>query len=135
MKTAIVVATILIAVGVGAILFASEIGGSYQRLDSLDTLSSEDSDGKRIAVELTITTIQSNKKPLDFYGHRMLKPGEKPLKDELEIRVLYDGNDHIPIERDSTVFVEGRWDRDSNTLKATKVSTKCPSRYEGEVKE
>ena len=134
MKTAIIIAALLAIGGTSAILFASELGGTYHRLESLDPLFENDADGRRVAVEVTITAIQSRSKPMEFEGHRLLKADQALGPNERTIRVVYHGDDKIPIERDSSVFVEGRWDAESGVLEATKVSTQCPSRYEGDVK-
>lgn len=133
MKLAIIIGLVIILGGVGSIIYASGEGGAYRRIDKFEPLWDANTDAKRFGIEVQITRLQSKHKPLQFQGHRLFKEGEVPSMNEREISVVYDGNDAFELNKGSQVFVEGIWDHETKTLKASKVSTQCPSHYQGEA--
>ncbi|GBE13985.1 MAG TPA: cytochrome c maturation protein CcmE [Proteobacteria bacterium] len=120
----------LVLGGVGYLIFSgvSETGVYYRTVSEvLDQLKAKDSGPIRVSGEVVDNTIDYNQTDM------LLSFAIRDPKDSSKtIRAVYKGVAPDAFKADIEVVLEGKYDRANNTLHATMLLAKCPSKYVAE---
>lgn len=141
MKVAILV-LVLLGLGVGGLFALTQTGATSQNTSIAKLLSAEGSElskSQRLEMTCQIAVMHSRFDPIEFDAYDVGKsenetPAEadKRFENNPRIRVVYRGHDQIPLENFNHVHITGRWDAEAKVFQAEKLSTQCPSHYEGD---
>ena len=124
---------VLLALGVGGLLWLSLGGGATLTNFSVERVLSGEAADRQVKMQLQAITIQGNFKPVQFTAIDIPKEGaeNEAYKNAKRIAVRYDGDDKIDLQAYGHVAVEGKWNAMDRIFVATKMYTQCPSHYEG----
>lgn len=123
----VVIPFVLIFAGLSALIAMGVTQGGVPELQVEQLVAGEYPD-REVKVHGFLESIESAERPLRF----TVRSKEQP---ELVIHVVCDKSKPDTFQEDYDVAVQGEWNADEQQFVAEQIFTKCPSKYEAEVKE